>query len=338
MNYTAKEITLLEKAVAAFHEQTGMDMVLKTMPSNLGGVDATASLDGKSFDLEVKPSITNQNLYAVMNGVSRATDKNAVLLVTRYINPNLMDKLRDASVSCIDTAGNAYIHQPPVYIFVKGNKVDQETSYLKTGRVFQYSGLKVIFALLRNPELIGQTYRDIAEEAGVSLGSVGWILSDLSHEGYVHKSGSKRKLVDKERLLKNWVEHYPKLKRKHLLGTFTTEITGWWKNIDIEQFGGFWGGEIAAEAYTQYLQAKDGVVFVDPLKLGDFIKIARLKKRQSQESDEMGVELVEPFWKQEVGQEKEGLAPPLLVYADLINSNDARNLETAERLYDRYLN
>jgi hypothetical protein len=41
------------------------------------------------------------------------------------------------------------------------------------------------------------------------------------------------------------------------------------------------------------------------------------------------------FWKGVAGDVK--TVPPLLVYADLIGTGERRNLQTAERIYDEYL-
>lgn len=337
MKSPANEVALLEKAVEAFHRQTGKTIELsKQVFSTETRLDTIAKLEGESFQVIVKASVTNQNLHAVLNELSREASYAPILLVTRYINPNLMDKLREANLSCIDTAGNAHIHTLQSYIFIKGNKLLQEVSFLKKGRSFQYAGLKVIFALLQNPDLITGTYRDIAEQANVALGSVGLILKDLVEQGFIQKKGNNRSFVEKERLLNSWVEHYPTLKKKHYLGTFTTDTRGWWRNIDIQQYGAIWAGEIAAEYLSNYLQAKDGVVFISQSMMGDFLKNARLRKSKTEE--ELRVELIEPFWGVGLMQEKEDLAPVLLVYADLINSKDSRNLETAQRIYEQYFN
>lgn len=330
MKNMMNDVNLLEKALEAFYQQTGLRFDSKEK--------AIAILEGKTFDLFVKTSITSQNLNAVIYELSSEADNKKPLLVTHYINPNLMDKLRAAKVSCIDVAGNAFIYAWPIYIFVKGNKVAHETAYLKSGRAFQYSGLKVIYAFLQNPTLLQQNYRDIAERSNVALGSVGWVLSDLEQQGYIQNSANKRTLVNKDKLLQRWVEEYLLIKQKQLIGSFTTEVSGWYKDIDVEKFGGLWGGEIAAESYTHYLQAKDGVVFISQAMMGEFIKTARLKKRKTEDVDAIRIDLVEPFWKSDVETFVNGLAPPLLVYADLIHSNDARNLETAQRIYEQYLN
>ncbi|GKT11244.1 MAG: hypothetical protein ISEC1_P0207 [Thiomicrorhabdus sp.] len=336
MNKPTIELTILEKAVEAFQQQTDMNIKLNaSLQLNKNFEDAVVTIDGVNFGVNVKSSVTKQNLFAVLHELSRGNNQMPVLLVTRYINPNLMDEMREAGVLCIDTAGNAYIRRDPIYIFVKGNKVVKEMPSLKIGRAFQYAGLKVIFALLQNPDLIKQSYRAIAEQTGVALGGLVDIVKDLTQQGFVLIIGKDRSLVEKERLLRRWVEHYPKLKQKHFLGAFTTDMNDWWKTIDIEQFDGVWGSEIAAESYTEYLQAKDGVVFIPQEMMTKFIKTARLKKSGSREG--VQIELVEPFWNQNSLQAKKELAPALLVYADLINSKDARNLETAQRLYEQYL-
>ncbi|MDG4813470.1 type IV toxin-antitoxin system AbiEi family antitoxin [Hydrogenovibrio sp. 3SP14C1] len=338
MKKSINEMKLLERAIESFQQQTTMGVELKLpIHYQLNGTDAMAVMKGETFRLFVKTSITNQNLHAVLYELTREVHKKPVVLVTRYINPNLMDKLRDEGVFCIDTAGNAFIQKGAIYIFIKGNKLTEEQTIVKSNRAFQYAGLKVIFALLQNPNLIQQTYREIAEQADVALGSVGCILRDLVQQGYVQKEGNNRSLVDKDRLTQNWVEYYPKLKQKHFLGSFTTESTGWWKTIDIAQFDALWGGEIAAETYTHYLQAKDGVVFIPQEMMGELIKTARLKKLKTENEDSIRIEFVETFWKEGAAQKNRALAPALLVYADLINSNYARNLETAQRLYEQYL-
>ena len=327
------EFTIFEKAVEAFKQQTGLEIKLDSWRDT--GIDAIAFLENKYFDVYVKSSVTKQNFPAVSHELQRGGRQRPTLLVTDYINPNLMDKMREAGVSCIDAAGNAHIHKGRFYIFVKGNKRINVVPEQKTDRAFQYAGLKVIFALLQNYDLVKKTYRDIAEQSDVALGSVGCILKDLAQQGFVRTIGNERRLVDKERLLHRWVEFYPKLKKKHFLGTFTTDMNNWWQTIDIHKFGGYWGGEIAAESYTNYLQAKDAVVFIPERMVGELIKTARLKKSHAKEG--VQIELVEPFWQENPLQKQKELAPALLVYADLINSQDSRNFETAQRLYAQYL-
>lgn len=329
--------TLIEKAIEAFSLQTAMNIessvVLDESP-----ICGRVIIEGHEFNVFLKPTITSQNMNAVLYELTQLNSQASPILVTRYLNPNLANRLREASVQFMDTAGNSFIHQPPLHIFIKGNKETTSPPLIRAGRAFQYSGLKVIFAFLQNPYLVGESYRDIAEQAQVALGSVGWILSDLTEQGYIQTSTNKRILVNKAQLQQRWVEHYPVLKQKHLLGVFTTDNSHWWNKVELEPYQGRWGGEIAAQLYTDYLQAKDGIVYLSPQKLGEFIKATRLKKRKDNDIDSVRIELIEPFWTVDTLKTEKPLAPALLVYADLIHSKDARNLDTAKRLYEKWLN
>lgn len=338
MNNFDTNNNLIEKAMDAFIQQTAMRISLKETVVKNDIIWDRAVIENQVFDLFLKPSLTSQNLSAVLYELSQKDTQTPLLLVTRYLNPNLVDKLREAGVQFIDSVGNSFIHQPPLHVFIKGNKATEKPISVQSGRAFQYSGLKVIFAFLQNPELIDASYRDIAEHAHVALGSVGGILSDLMAQGYIQQSAKKRILVNKTSLLQRWVEDYPILKQKHYLGTFTTEDDNWWKNIQLAQYEALWGGEIAAQCYTQYLRAKDGVVYIHPKQLSAFVRDARLKKRKTEDEDAIRIELIEPFWRLESEQADSRLAPALLVYADLIHSKDARNLDTAKRLYEQWLN
>lgn len=341
MNAFTKHNVLIDQAISSFGQQTGLSIHSETTVPERSSVLLWVEGVNKPFEAYVKSNLTQQNvssvIYELSQVQSQAKPEPSKILIAPYINPNLMDKLREAKVPCIDSAGNAFIQKQPVYVFVKGNKPTSEATLIKKGRAFQYAGLKVVFALLQNPALIQQTYREIAECSGVALGGVGGILDDLMQQGYIRMRGKNRRLQDRKGLLTRWVEEYPILKQKHLLGSFTTDNPLWWKDVDIASFEGVWGGEIAAEIYTRYLQAKDGAVFIPQEKMAALMKSAHLKKRQSGDNDAICIELIEPFWIKQPEHTEGDLAPALLVYADLIHSKDARNLETANRIYEQYL-
>lgn len=74
----------------------------------------------------------------------------------------------------------------------------------------------------------------------------------------------------------------------------------------------------------------------------DFLKIARLRKAGAHEGPNMQIDLIEPFWNIELKGENVvkmnryvdhlDLATPIITYADLIETGDARNLDAAKRL------
>jgi len=48
-------------------------------------------------------------------------------------------------------------------------------------------------------------------------------------------------------------------------------------------------------------------------------------------------EILQTFWHPELLEQPTTLAPPLLIYADLMATADPRNLETAKQVYERFL-
>lgn len=156
------------------------------------------------------------------------------MLVADYINPKTGKKLKAMDVQYFDTAGNAYINHPPVYIHVTGNKQRETQAATKkeTNRAFDATGLKVIFGFLCDPLLVTATYREIAERTDVALGAVGRMLSGLKDVGYIidRGRGKSRHLVNQHKMLDRWVEAYPeKLKPKQRIGEFIADEPYWWE-------------------------------------------------------------------------------------------------------------
>jgi hypothetical protein len=181
------------------------------------------------------------------------------VLIADYVNPNMAKKLKELEVQFFDAAGNAYINQPPLYVHVVGKKLRdyKKTTNEVTNRAFDGAGLKVIFGLLCEPELVGAPYRVIAEATGVALGTVGKIVNGLKDAGFIVDRGGNgdRRLVNRRRLVDRWVEAYPeKLKPKLRVGEFINDDPYWWQDFDMEKYGAYWGGEVAAAKYVGYLK------------------------------------------------------------------------------------
>ena len=148
----------------------------------------------------------------------------------------MAERLREQKVAFIDTAGNAYINEKPLYIYIKGlKKHDRQTHTDEIGqtygRMFQPTGVKIVYALLQDQDLINAPYRNIAEVAGVALGTVGRVFNDLKNGDYLVEYNKKnRRLKNKKKLMDKWVDAYlEKLRPKLLLGTFTAGNDFWWK-------------------------------------------------------------------------------------------------------------
>ena len=280
---------LLDAAIDALFKEGGLRLkvVGRELTSKNRQADAVVEIvdTGVRLSAEIKNWAAHGNIGAIINQVKNRSDSGrAGLLVADYINSQMADRLKLAEVQYVDRVGNAYINQRPVYIHIKGNKrakVQLAQHKMKTGKAFQPTGLKVVFAFLNNHDLIKAPYRQIAAQAQVALGSVGWVMRDLVAQGFLseNRGQRERRLENVDLLLDKWVEAYPtKLRQKHAIGLFTADKTDWWKAVNPEQFGFQWGGEIAAAAYTHYLNPRDAVVYIGQKEVTKFLQVQRLRR------------------------------------------------------------
>ncbi len=350
MNRPATEYDILDAAIGAIRREADLHLDVVERHAEKGDryIDAIIQMPNGDVRLaaEIRKWASQANLGAVINRISNLAEPGQGLLIADYINPNMGVRLKEAGIQFLDTAGNAYINQGPIYIHIRGNKPQQTVvakERVKTGRAFQPTGMKVIFAFLRDGELINAPYREIAHQAGVALGTVGWVIRDLIAQDILLEGVYKnqRKLNDFDLLVDKWAEAYPyRLKEKYRIGIFTTDHPDWWKVTDAENFGALWGGEIAAAKYMNYLNPKHGVVYIHKANMADFLQTARLRKAEPHERQNIQIDLIEPFWKESKNMgntEQAGLAHPIITYADLLETGDARNLDTANRLREKYL-
>jgi hypothetical protein len=279
---------------------------------------------------EIKATVTKADKLLVM--MRKGEFDHPLLLIAKYINTQLADELKQNGIEFIDTAGNAFLNQPPLYIFVKENKPDT----VKTPppkRTFKPAGLKVIYAFLCNPGLENKTYREIAAKTGVALGTVDWIIKELKELRFLLDIGKRaQRLIQKENLLQRWVTAYPEqLRPKLTLGGFKGEY-GWWQQKTLDPFKAQWGGDVAAAKLTQYLQPQIITIYAVPQELDQLLIETRLKRDQAGD-----VEILKRFWKpEEIWRHYEDLVHPILIYADLLATGNERNIETAKMIYDQH--
>ncbi|MBM3707343.1 MAG: hypothetical protein FJW69_03225 [Actinobacteria bacterium] len=284
------------------------------------------------YYVEIKANINNTILALLQ--YRKETLPHPFLLITRYINNNKAEELKKNGIQFIDTAGNAYINYYPIYIFIKGNKPLDLFLKNTTYHLFEPSGLKIIYALLINTNLVKQPYRFIAETANVALGTVGATINDLIKLGFIIAMGKKgRKLLKSEELFKRWcIEYNEKLKQKLLINKFTGP-ENWWINYKLNPECAQWGGDVAANKLTKYLKPQDIIIYSDREKYQNIVIENRLRK------DINGnIIFFERFWKFNINIERKEIVNPILIFADLINTGNQRALDTARIIYEEYIN
>jgi len=297
---------ILEQALQAVAQETGVRLQIasREVPVGEQRIGALLRLDASEREIpaEIKNWAQHANLGALIHRIQQLPHRG--MLVADYVNPRMADKLRKQGVQFIDTAGNAYIDQPPVYVYVTGRR-RQKLPFMPpqegAGRAFEPKGLQVVFAFLCHPKLVNAPYREIAARAGVAVGTVGWVVNGLKAAGFIREGGAQkgRRLVHCHRLLTRWVEVYPeKLRPKQLMGEFAADDPYWWRRIVIEAYGGCWGGEIAAARYTEgYLKPEVATLYLPEQARTRLLRDARLRKVTEWGGTQAAkVVIYRPFW------------------------------------------
>jgi len=335
----SKEKKILNDALGEFRKNTGLIVEVIEFEGKALKVeyhhDAIIKIKWNDLDyyfaVEIKNIVTRAILGVAVQQFNLFKEKG--ILVAKYINPQIADELKNMDVPFIDTAGNAYINESPLFIYIKGNKLADKHILEKPTRTFRPTGLQVIFALLCNPGLEDKPFRDIAIKADVALGTVGWVMYDLRRMEYlVDIPPRNRRLVRKDNLLDKWVTAYPEqLRPKKMIGRYRADNPHWWENKELKYINVFWGGEVAANIVTEYLRPQIITIYAKQ-PIGRFLLRNRLKKDINGD-----IEILKVFWKFENDQLQNKLVPPLLIYADLLATGDHRNIETARIIYEKKL-
>ncbi|MCI0563760.1 MAG: hypothetical protein MN733_35245 [Nitrososphaera sp.] len=334
---TTVDEKILKGALGALEEATGATAhILEWQPKLTGGLaDAIMEVvkdnNKVRYLVEIKPTFPATALGHIVAQL-RKFDKPAII-ITRHITAPMAERLKRQNIAFLDTAGNTYINTPKLYVYVTGRKPEKTEDQAKKFRAFRATGLKVIFALLCIPDLVRANYRDIAKAADVALGTVGWVMYDLKRLNYIVERGKlERKLLNKRKLFDAWVTAYgQELRPKLYLGRFRGPKVDWWKNMNWRGVNAYLGGETAAAELTGYLKPETATIYitgdVDPLLL-----YHRLKRDPNGD-----VEMIKTFWHFDYEWNYPHLAPPLLIYAELMRTAEDRNIETGKLIYDQYL-
>ena len=340
--------TLLAEAAELLAVTTNLNV---TQTHNIG--DNIHEADGRltiaygqqqfTWGVETKKRLTRQ-ILAKLTLVKTVFNDEKVLIIAPYINEKLAELCREMQIDYLDLAGNAHLNHPPIYIDIRGRKPPPEhqiqlTRQL-TGKAFQPKGMKLVMLLLLRPELVNQPMRVLADEAEIALGTVKQVLDDLKQLTFIIDKGKKGYAInEQDLLLTRWLDAYPhnmeaKLKQTLYVAQDLTEI----RNAPLEPYGALWGGEVAADAYTHYLKPKTYQIYADAEAHKTLLKKFRLRRLHANETEVTPIRIVEPpVAIEKIKGKLPGYATPLLVYAELLNSDDPRNLETAKRIYNDYL-
>lgn len=294
-------------------------------------------LNGEAVYIETKNEVRPQNINMFLK---RRDNNYPVMIASKYITPKAKAMLKEQNVNYIDSFGNVFVNLQNLKLYIeKGNAKPISN---KHSTVFSQSGGQVIFNFLKNPELINATQRFLAHISKVSLGSVSNTIQGLIDEGFVVKwnNDQKYQLVNKHKLLDRWIITLnEKILPAYKLGSFTFSKKNekHWRN-QLMHPNILLGGEPAAALLTEYLNPEQFSLFTK-LSKRDIIKDLKLLPDAKGE-----ITIYEPFWIEESSMERflnyvdnQNAVHPLIIYAQLVHSGNSRNLETAQLVYNEYI-
>ena len=338
---TPQQERILDIAVAALGRTTGINARVYAVVGQHREPDAIIEVEADQckyrFGAEVK-TVDRFATPAMLKAQGKAPH-DPPLLVAPYITREVAEHCRKLRLPFIDTAGNAYLEAAGLLVYVVGQARPVE---LQRGnfRALNPAGLKLTFTLLCRPRLLNENYRNIAAAAGVALGTVGADMKDLEARGFfnLETHPHQRKLLDPERMLQEWVTHYPiALRPKLNLGRFRADPERLQHTV-LAPLNAYWGGEPAAEKLTRYLKPAHFTIYTGE-------PIAKLVAAGRMRAEVGGnVEILEKFWNFPAEpMDKNGApdvvppdtVPPILAYADLLATHDGRNAEAARMIYEQ---
>lgn len=297
--------------------------------------DLAILINGEELLIEVKKEIRPQHLSQL-----NFFDKRPLLIVADYITPKAKIMLKERGFNYLDSFGNGYLKLTDMKIYIE--KSNARPVNIRNYQSFSRKDGIVIYYLLQDPNRVNQTYRDIALKTNTSLGSVSNTFKTLKNKGFiVHwTKNEKYQLIKREELLSDWITVLnEKVLPYYKIGNFEFGESTEYPVPEGEPYFKF-GGETGAAMLTHHLNP------VTPSLFTRFTRQELIRRFRLIPRDDGTIQIFQMFWpydpnetplKDIKGQEAERAVHPLLIYAQLIYSNDSRNIEVAELIYNEYI-
>jgi len=325
--------TLLDIAVQKINDlpEIQCHIVRCGTPMGVKKADVQVLINKDDYQQNFIVEIKNQILPAQIPQIKEQTQGlTHYILIAEYITTQAKEILRKERITYLDTLGNFYLNDRRIFIFIETNKTNGNKRTEGNNRAFNKAGLKVVYQFLIHPEYLNKPYRFIAEQATVTIDTVGKVIHGLLDEKYIIQAKNKvYQFVERTKLFQEWVTAFNKTLRPKL----NQNRYQWlnknqnWKNTILPK-DTYWGGALAAEGLVDYLIA-DKVILYTKEPYTEVMKHLKIIPHLDGK-----ITVMERFWK---ANENELLIHPILVYADLINDSNPRYIETANKIYEQYV-
>ncbi len=295
--------------------------------------------------IEVKKGMStrSQALHCIIQRKEKNTARET-LLFTDGLSDSAAMELKRAGMSYVDTMGKIHLWKPPVLMINLDGIRPKKSREGKPGRLMEPGSLKVVHYFLFHPPALGETYREVAAGAGVSLGTAYAVIRELSNRQWLLPATQKSwRWGNRDGLLDKFVEGYalklrPSLfigRYRHILKSPQKVLEAFARRLAGSQ--GKWAltGGMAARELTHHLEPDNLTIFVDEKAEALLNKEPLL--RDDTEGNIVLLRILTPSYNYEKSSARWPVAPPLLVYAELLQDGRPREGEMAEIIFNLYL-
>lgn len=314
---------IVQTAIENLNQTTGIEAIWQPAGPLEGMLEITLNGRMHSFTIEVKNEVRAHQMQGIEDHFQRYRD---FLLIAGRIYPSIKEELRQKGIPYLEANGNIFVKKDELYVYLDTQKPFDIVKN-KGNRAFTKTGLKVLFYLLQHKEAINITQRELADQADVGLGNIPQVINGLKETGYLIPLDNKNYVWENRKaLLERWISEYATTLKPSLVKDRYT-LNAPWRTLPFQSSNTVWGGEPAADILTNHIRPGKFLIYTKENRLN-------LIRNYSLRPDKNGeVEVLDMFWSRNQGQ----TAPPVLVYADLILEGGKRNKETAEIIYNEYI-
>lgn len=301
---------------------------------------------------EIKTGITNDIVEQVAeyfaNLGKRLNGKQRPLLVTRNLSSLVVDQLLERNIEFIDVDGNIYLNSSDIYIVVRN-----QTSKENTNKSLEITALvlQVIYFILKDPSIIASdgingSYEkiDCILGSGITPKTLKNTLEKLEKLDYIKRTRKGYEIIDYVKLFERWELGYAeRLHSKLLKGKYRYIGNRNFSDIEDElklyasRYGYLIGGELAASIMTQYLRPAGATLYI-PEHFPHLPLVVLLRLKPDPDGN---IEIHQAFDQQSNQRDRNGesnnLINPILVHAELVRTGDSRLKETAQLIFDKYI-
>lgn len=283
----------------------------------------------QSFQLFNAPQMTAS---AIQSLTDTPGEHEELLIVGPRITERSAEMFRRSGVHYLDGSGNTHIAFGDVIIDVRGRRPVPDLD--RNARVHSRGGVnllspkraQLIFAILSWEHLLQEPVRTLAAASHVSIGQAQNTLELLQAQGFLSGDRSFPPLM-REQLLEQWVHAYPSglgaaQLRMELTGDVSLPVES---DIPLVVSGeSAVGRKIRPESLTIYSTHAPNAL----------IRERKWRRAEGRPS----IFLKRQFWDDPYQEHEDGTrsAPPLLIYADLLSTQDSRQREVASSFREQH--